>query len=550
MFLAQLKKANPSLKDAKARTWLYVPYDQLTDAWGPLARESPDALGIILIEAPAKAARRPYHKQKLALLLTNMRHFALEQAQRGVYVHYAIAKASYAEALREAARKLTVTELRMMIPAERELRVELAQLVESGLLHYVPHEGWLTTREDFGTAPGPWRMDAFYRRVRIRSGIMMRGGKPEGGKFSFDAENRLPWKGSPQAPQELTFEVDAITQEVCELIETRFAHHPGRLVPAALPATHADAEKVWEYAKKHCLPQFGPFEDAMSTGSRRLFHTNVSPLLNLGRLRAKRLVDEAAALTIPLASREGFVRQLLGWREFVKHVHDATDGFRTLPQHEAKISKDAGYTRWKGKPWPHSEAMEPGASISFHEHTTPLPPAFWGKRSGLACLDHVVQTVWEDAYSHHITRLMVLSNIATLLDVSPRELTDWFWVAYQDAYDWVVEPNVLGMGTYAAGDLMTTKPYISGAGYINKMSNYCEGCQFDPKKNCPLTRMYWAFLARHADHLTSNVRMSVPLAALRKRSREDQERDRVITERVQDALGNGIPVTLQDLQKT
>jgi deoxyribodipyrimidine photolyase-related protein len=220
------------------------------------------------------------------------------------------------------------------------------------------------------------------------------------------------------------------------------------------------------------------------------------------------VVDEAAALDIPLASREGFIRQVLGWREFVRHVHEVTDGFRAVP------------------PGPLQAAR-------------PLPPAFWGTRSGLACLDHVVADVWREGWSHHITRLMVLSNLATLLDVSPRELTDWFWVAYVDAFDWVVEPNVLGMGTYAVGGVMTTKPYVSGAAYIDRMSDYCRHCAFDPKRTCPVTRLYWAFLARHESALAGNVRMAMPLRSLGRRRAAERADDRRTVEHVFDTLSRG-----------
>lgn len=151
------------------------------------------------------------------------------------------------------------------------------------------------------------------------------------------------------------------------------------------------------------------------------------------------------------------------------------------------------------------------------ESHAPLPPAYWGDASGLACLDHVVRDVWRDGYSHHITRLMVLSNIAQLLDIEPRELTDWFWVAYIDAYDWVVEPNVLMMSTFGVGELGTTKPYVAGAPYIHKMSDYCERCAFDPKRTCPLTRMYWAYLQRHSERLAANGRIGRPVASARDR---------------------------------
>lgn len=507
--------------DASGRRWLFVPYDQLTDAVGPLSRTAPRELGIVLVECPAKAARRPYHKQKLALVLTSLRHFALEQAARGVAVRHVVDQ-SYAAAL---GRVRELGPLGVMQPAERELRAELAPLFESGALQLLPHEGWLTTTEDFlaATRGRAWRMDAFYRHVRRRLGVLMEGGKPVGGKLSFDEDNRRPWRGEPPAPPVPTFPVDAITREVCALVAGSMGEHPGTLTPEALPATQADVEAAWAWAKTECLPHFGPFEDAMSSRSRNLFHARIAPLLNLQRLSAHQVLGDVLAMDLPLPSQEGFVRQVLGWREFVRHVHEATDGFRVV----------------RGEAQPCGGAVDGGSRISFLGAARPLPPAFWGKRSGLACLDEVVAGVWQDGTSHHITRLMVLSNIATLLDVSPRELTDWFWAAYIDAYDWVVEPNVLGMGTFAAGDLMTTKPYVAGAAYIHRMSDHCQGCRFDPKTTCPLTPLYWAFLGRHREALARVDRMKLPMASERKRTAAQQANDAATFERVATALSRG-----------
>lgn len=522
-FARQLEAAQPA---AGRRRWLYVAQDQLSDGIGPLATEPPEALGIVLIESSWKAAQRPYHKQKLALVLANQRHFALEQARRGVAVRYELTRLSPGAALAAVARELG--ELRALEPAERELGAELAPLVTDGLVTLLPHDGWLTTDEDFDRAcpgEGPWRMDAFYRQVRRRTGVLMdERGKPVGGKFSFDADNRLPWKGEPAAPELPRFEPDAITREVGELIEARFARHPGRLDLAELPTTLDDAERLWAWAREHCLESFGPYEDAFSVHSESLFHTRISALLHLHRLLPARVLADTLALEgLPLSSLEGFVRQLLGWREFVHQVHRRTDGFRRLgggPVAEADAPGDGGWSRWSGEAWseaPAGERAAGGALPSALEASVPLPPAFWGVTSGLACLDHTVEAVLDHGYTHHIPRLMVLANIATLLGVSPRELTDWFWVTFIDAYDWVVEPNVLGMGTFAAGEVMTTKPYISGAAYIDRMGDLCSGCRFHPKKTCPLTRLYWSCLDRNADRLASNPRMRVPLASLRKR---------------------------------
>jgi deoxyribodipyrimidine photolyase-related protein len=263
----------------------------------------------------------------------------------------------------------------------------------------------------------------------------------------------------------------------------------------------------------------------MSVRSTSLFHSRISALLHLHRVLPRDAIDDALASDAPLASREAFVRQVLGWREFVRHIHRETDGFRDLP------------------PRALGAAGVPGAPSHFGARNA-LPPAWWGAPSGLACLDRAVADVWREGYGHHIARLMVLSNLATLLDVSPRELTDWFWVAYVDAFDWVVEPNVLGMGTFAVGDLMTTKPYISGAAYIAKMGDACGECAFHPRRDCPITALYWAFLDRHRDALAGNPRLAMPLRALERRGDSRRAADRALFDRTLATLAAGRPLPL------
>jgi deoxyribodipyrimidine photolyase-related protein len=489
---------------AGPRRWVYVCCDQLTDAVGPVHDTPAAQLGIILVESAEAFRRRPYHKQKLALILANQRQFALEQARRGVQVRYIVSADACGKVL--AGLKGELGELEGMEPAEWEMRQELA-----GVVKFLPHAGWLSTTEDFARlGKAPWRMDVFYRHMRRRTGILMDGPQPRGGKWSHDAENRRPWRGEPPAPDLLRFRPDAVTREAGALVEKNYPDHPGSVDLSTLSATKAQAQAAWRWAKRACLPHFGPYEDAMSVHSSNLFHSRVSALVNLHRLLPSQVIDEALALDLPLPSIEGFVRQILGWREFMRHVHVATDGFRH------------------------------GVNVNPLKATQPLPAVYWGKApSGLNCLDRVVDDVWREGYSHHITRLMVLSNIATLLGISPRELTDWFWVAYIDAYDWVVEPNVMGMGTYGLGDLFVTKPYVSGAAYIHKMSDYCKGCQFNPAKTCPITPMYWAFMARHREKLEKNPRMGIPLMGLRRRSEAKQAADAATHRHVLKVLGAG-----------
>jgi len=531
--------------DLHGRLWLFVPYDQLTDRVGPLARDDPRSLGIVLIESARKFRRRPYHKQKIALALSCLRHFALEQAARGVAIRHIVTDGPHAPVLDRLTTELGP--IRMMEPAERELRAEIEPLVSSGKLEVLPNEFWLTSLDDLRAVSiyGPWRMDRFYAHVRRTRGLLMDGGRPVGGKFSFDVDNRRPWDGLPPAPEPPKFPVDSIKREVAILVRNEFRDHPGEVNIDSLPASRVDADKLWSWAKEQCLPWFGPYEDAMSTSSSGLFHTRISAVLNLGRLTSWELVQDALALNLPIQSREGFIRQIIGWREYVYQVHRATDGFRRLCDGSAMVLDqpgDGGYQRWAGRPWSgQSGSNEPdgGAAPCALGCETPLPPAYWGAKSGLNCLDTVVSDVWKEAYSHHITRLMILANIATLLDVSPRELTDWFWIAYADAYDWVVEPNVLGMGTYAIGDLMTTKSYICGAAYIDKMSDYCRACRFDPKRNCPITSLYWAFLLRHGSVLRSNPRVATVVSSAAKRSPDARRADFQIFRTARDVLVAG-----------
>ena len=555
LFLDRLAEQNPE-HDPAERRWLYVPYDQLTDELGPLSKEQPETLGVILIESMWKGKRRPYHMQKLAWVLANMRQFALEQAARGVAIRYRFTHEPYADVLEQEASELSQN-ISVMRPAERELRENLAPLVERGVLEVLPHEGWLTDEKTFLKSQGKkksWRMDAFYREVRKKTGILMEDGSPEGGKYSHDADNRQPWKGEPAAPAPPIFQHDEITSEVGDLILERFADHPGELDLTRVPATKQQAEEAWSWALDECMEHFGPYEDAMSTESRTLFHTLLSPLVNLHRITPRRALDDVIARELPLNSKEGFIRQLIGWREFMRHVHEQTEGLRELPgdredpASDASVG-DAGWSTYREGGWEHASPRgQGGANPSTLGAERALPAAFWGEESGLHCLDHVVEGVMKTGYSHHIERLMILGNLATLLDLSPRQLTDWFWVSYIDAYDWVVEPNVLGMATFGVGDLFTTKPYVAGSNYINKMSDFCKSCAFDPRKTCPVTNLYWAFLDRHEEMLSDNRRMGLVYKNLERRGEEKRALDGAIFDVVIGALEEGRALAPEDLE--
>ncbi|MBS1804828.1 MAG: cryptochrome/photolyase family protein [Acidobacteria bacterium] len=532
--------ASPKKRDLIDRRWIFVPYDRFNDRVGPLTEQDANSTGIVIVESTNKGHRRAYHKKKLVLLISNMRHFALEQAKRGAKVIYYFSELSHGQALLQLQREKKIPQLVTTKPAERELRIDLQQAIANGLnIDIVEDATWLSTTDDFLSVYGDYSpgksyvMDRFYRRMRQKTGILMKNGRPVGKQFSFDADNRKPWRGDPPEPQVPAFEPDEITREVINLVGTTYSSHFGNIGDFNLPVTQQDCDRMWQHSLENLLPHFGPFEDAMRDDAPRLFHSRVSALVNLGRLLPAELVRDVESAAdrgrIPLASAEGFIRQLLGWREFMRHIHQQTDGYRLL---------DVAHERGK----PRSTSHEPliGAAPAALHASLPLPAAYWGVKSGLHCLDTVVAQVIDEGWSHHITRLMVLSNLATLCGFSARELTDWFWIAYVDAYDWVVETNVLGMGTYADGGVTATKPYVSGAAYINRMSNYCGHCRYDPKKSigpdsCPFTALYWTFLERNRDVLGGNFRLQMPYRTL---DRKPQDELVQLRERADEAISH------------
>jgi deoxyribodipyrimidine photolyase-related protein len=544
-FRSEIENARPTAEDIAHRRWMYVPYDRYTDRVGPISEQAAADTGIVMVESTAKALRRPYHKKKLVVLISNMRHFALEQAARGVAVLYHFSPLSHGQALLELQRSRGLPALTCMTPAERELRLDLDSAQRSGLaIEFVEDATWASTTKDFtgiygGYAPGKsYVMDRFYRRMREKTGVLMKGGKPISGKFSFDAENRKAFRDEVPVPVPPAFPPDSITDEVIAYVEETYGHHFGTTRGFDLPCTRGDCDRFWGFFLEHLLPHFGDFEDAMRDDHLHLFHSKTSVLLNLGRLLPMDLIrdveERADRGLVPMASCEGFIRQVLGWREFMRHVHEQTDGFRLLEGHvlqekrrrPQEVSPDQ--TAEAAKAYEVTGKHDPyaGARPSALGASLPLPAVYWGVKSGLHCVDTVVAQVVEEGWSHHITRLMVLSNLAVLCGFSPRELTDWFWIAYVDAYDWVVEPNVLGMATYADGGMTATKPYVSGAAYINRMSNYCGHCEFDPKiavgpGSCPFTALYWTFLERNRAILQGNIRMAMPYMALRKKPEQE-----------------------------
>ena len=491
-FLRAIRRFSPAPGRAPRR-WVVVFYDQLRPAH-PLLTGDPADTGVLYIETTAKPARRRYHAQKLVLLLSAMRHDAEARGRAGHPVRYHVSDQWYDGALAEARERYGLDGVHALEPAEAEVREPLRALP---WLTLHPNTLWATDdafyRRVFPRRGGR-RLETFYRAARAATGLLMDGTTPVGGAWNYDAENRRAWKGDPPAPRPIAFTPDAITREVMALVATRYPASLGSVDGFAWPVTAEDAVRAVDVFIAERLASFGPFEDAMAVGAPELFHSLLSAPLNLGLLDplalCRRVEAAYRAGGVPLASAEGFVRQVLGWREFVRHVYE---------EHRAHY-----------------------AATNALEADVPLPAWYWGAPSGMHCLDTTVADVLARGYSHHITRLMVLSNIATLLGVDPHALNGWFWEAYVDAYEWVVTPNVVGMATWADGGIVGSKPYISSGKYIQRMGpSLCAGCRYDPgvtrgAEACPLNHLYWDFLERHRGRFATNVRMAVPLAALRK----------------------------------
>ena len=537
-FASKLQTVTP--KDAQR--WVWLSYDQLNLAFLERLKSDGDELGVILIESSLKGRSMPFHQQKLAFLLSNQRHFALEVQAQGIPVHFVSTDGSFSDALQHLGDFGVINSFHH---AERSLRSSVATLVDEGKVVLHPHPGWLTRREWFESSVGteaPFRMDKFYRKVRKETGWLMEDGKPVGGKYSFDAENRFPWKGEDQPPAAPIYSLDELDDEVTELVQRVFGDHPGHVDLSTVPTSKEDATQALAFALQ-CLPHFGRYEDAMTEKSVGLFHSRLASLTNLHRVLPAQIVEAILNEQAPLNSVEGFLRQMI-WREYVHHVHDVTDGFRSLDVQRSSAQRGA---RWKN-----ASADNESGHANFLQQHEPLPQAYWGSASGLRCLDACVEPVMDEGWTHHIPRLMVLSNVANLLDVNPRELTDWFHAAFIDAYDWVVEPNVLGMGTFALGTAMMTKPYVAGSAYINRMSDHCKSCAFHPKKNCPMTRLYWAYLARHGEAFEGNHRMSMTLRNVQRRSPEEQALDAATFQHVKQVLAEGgtlRPEGVEDLRQ-
>lgn len=458
-----------------------------------------------MAEVMEEATYVRHHKKKIAFVFAAMRHFAAELSAAGWSVEYKKLDAednagSLEDEVAAALKRYDLSRVVVTEPGEWRLLNAMHTWHERLGCHVdiVADERFIASHEEFAAwANGrkQTRMEYFYREMRKKTGLLMECGKPAGGKWNFDSENRKPAEDDLFLPQPPRFEPDATTQDVLKLVGERFPDHFGDLEPFWFAVTREDATQALDHFIEECLPRFGDFQDAMLTGQRFLYHSVLSHYINCSLLDPLAVCHRAAEAYenghAPINAVEGFVRQIIGWREFVRGIY-----WMRMPNY---------------------------AHENFFQADRPLPSFYWSGKTDMRCLAETISQTKEDAYAHHIQRLMVTGNFAMLAGISPHEVHEWYLAVYADAYEWVELPNVIGMSQFADGGALGSKPYASSGSYINKMSNYCAPCRFDVKKKtgegaCPFNSLYWDFLARNEDKLSGNARLRNPYATWRRMS--------------------------------
>lgn len=470
--------------DAKFERIVYVPFDHLNFDRGAMKLADPAVDVLVLVESKRMTEGRPWHKERLFFLISAARHFAAEAEARGFTVRYLKAETTIHGLT--AARK-EFGELQIVC-AEPSSFKQFAQLQEFGV-QFVENDLFLTSRTDFALWAGKQKrfvMENFYRAQRVRLGILVVSGEPVGGRWNYDAENRLPPPKNYVWPPHLEHERDAIDREV----ETELGHTATK----TWATTRAGALKQLDYFVQHHLAEFGPYEDAIAADEWALHHSLLSPYMNVGLLHASEVVDAAVAAFArggyAIESVEAFVRQIIGWREYINGMY-----------------------------WFLGEEYRELNGLNANRDLLPLFND--SSKTKMECVRSVVADVEKRAWVHHIPRLMVLSNLALITGTNPQQFLDWMREQFIDASEWVMVPNVIGMAVHADGGKLMTKPYAAGGAYLNRMTQSCKGCFYDPKKRvgedaCPFTTLYWDFLDRHSETFAKNHRMSQQVFGLKR----------------------------------
>ena len=499
--------------------------DQLSRSVAALRDLQPERDVVLLAEVIGEATYVRHHPKKIAFLFSAMRHFAARLRGEGLRVDYvALDHPDSTGSLRgEAARAVSRHQARRLVvtePGEHRLAVDMAGWTAAmGVpVAICEDDRFLCSRSafaDWANGRKTLRMEHFYRAMRQRHGVLLDGdGRPEGGRWNYDADNRKALPAEIEPPDPPRFAADATTTAVLQLVTERFADHFGDLDGFWFGVTADQAERALTHFIDHALPRFGDYQDAMRQDRAVLYHSALSLYMNAGLLdpltvirRAEKAYRDGGAA---LNAAEGFIRQILGWREYVRGIY-----WLTMP----------GY-----------------AETNFFGADRPLPAFYWTGDTALNCLAQAIGQTKREAYAHHIQRLMVTGTFALLTGIDPKQVSEWYLIAYADAYEWVELPNVHGMALFADGGLLASKPYAASGAYINRMSDYCRHCAYDVAQKtgdraCPFNYLYWTFLMAHEDKLRGNPRLGMAYKTL---DRMDAMRRRTIrndSARFLDAIG-------------
>jgi deoxyribodipyrimidine photolyase-related protein len=477
---------------------------------------------VIIVESRQELDLPYTHIKKTALILNVMRHFSHACLQFTPHVHHvtldACAQHTQLEMMAKVSRQLGIFDVSMMTPKSYHHRETLKGMSEFKFTFF--RDNNLISDE---WVMWPWfksksfRMETFYQRLRISTGLLMdHNGQPLGGAFNFDKHNQNPLKTIPPRHTRISFTLDELTLKTLEEVQQKFSHQLGNLNDFNFAYDTHQARKACDHFIQHLLPYFGHTQDNMIQEDAFVAHSLLSSYLNIGLLNPYEVCRKVHDLVVTqpdiIASAEGFVRQILGWREYMFYK------YHTLMP---KLLHDAN-----------------------HPTMNPLPALYWGGHTDMNCLHQTIRDSLSHAYSHHIQRLMISSNFANLAYINPYEVHQWFLGIYADAYEWVEIPNTLGMGLYQDQGQIGSKPYVSSAAYINKMSNYCEGCFYNPKeltgeRACPFNALYWNYIQDHKDQLKHNPRMNMMVSTYEKFSDVKKENIRNQVESIFERLKKG-----------
>ncbi|WP_300440977.1 cryptochrome/photolyase family protein [uncultured Mameliella sp.] len=489
--------------------------DQLSERGAALKAADKARDVVVMAEVADETAYVPHHPKKIALIFAAMRKFAAQLREDGWDVRYTElddtqnAGSICGELLRRAeetgASEVIATEPGewRLINALRHCPLKVRLLEDDRFIAaHAMFDQWAEGRKAL-------RMEYFYREMRRKTGLLMEGDDPAGGQWNFDHDNRKP---APDAVMHnpLWFEPDAVTKEVLDLVEERFPNNFGKLRPFGFATDRAQAQKALAHFIDHALPCFGDYQDAMLDGNRFLYHSLLSAYMNIGfldPLEVCQAIEKAYEKgDVPINAAEGFIRQIIGWREYVRGIY-----FR------------------EGPDYPDRNVLK---------HNRKLPWFYWSAETDMRCVAKAVEQTRDEAYAHHIQRLMVTGNFGLLAGVDPHALHEWYLSVYIDAFEWVEAPNTVGMSQFADGGIIASKPYVSSGNYINKMSDHCKPCAYSVaaktgKNACPFNLLYWHFMDRHRDRFEGNPRMA---QMYRTFDRMDADRRETVLREAQDFL--------------